>query len=230
MTTNVIALYVASGTGSLEFRREALKFGRIYGVTPIPFFPYEHAQVEKALADHTGFQADLIAIFCHGFRTRLQTGHSIGWRPSHKRVRDLAGSISLCAKPDAKVILYACSTGGAPTTPGKLDDVGGEGGFADTLRDELGKVGMSGGWVDAHAMAGHTTRLPLVRRFYTDGDPQPSPGVGGDWIVAPRTPSYRRWHAYLETDGRFRFPLMSIDAIRADLASESKHSLGSGGA
>jgi hypothetical protein len=194
-----------------------MAFGRLYSIAPVPFQPYDHEGVERYFAGHTGHEADLVAIFCHGFRTRLQTGHSIGWRPGNKRVADLAQAISLALKPDGKVVLYACSTGGAPSTPGKLDDVGGDGGFADCLRDELGKLGHVGGWVDAHAMAGHTTRLPLVRRFYTDGNSEPSPGIGGEWIVAPRTPLYRKWDAYLETEGRFRFPLMTVDAIRAAL-------------
>ena len=93
------------------------------------------------------------------------------------------------------------------------DGPGGDGGFADALRDALSERGVTG-HVDAHVTTGHTTRNPHVRRFYCDGA---AAGTGGDWLVAPGSPKWRRWVTALKGDMRFRFPWLTPAEIDAAL-------------
>lgn len=120
----------------------------------------------------------------------------------------------LMAKATGKhlfVTLYACSTG--ETTTGGAD---GEGGFADKVRDDLVAAGF-GGWVDGHTVPGHATQNSRVRRFECKPELATK---GGEWLVEPGTPEFKRWQARLNSKWRddpfrFDFPYMDLAAIRA---------------
>lgn len=159
------------------------------------------AHVEAALQSNGPLS--LVAFFCHGLRTGLQLGHSI------QTVDALAKAIAKNGSESIVVALYACSTGGGPAP-------GGEGGFADRLRDALCRAGKSHCSVVAHDNAGHATRNPRVRRF--EGRGSPVGGMGGTWLVAPGSELWKPWvRALQKTDLRLRFPLMDPAQIHREL-------------
>ena len=167
-------------------------------------------EVERALAQYPN--AEVVGFFCHGFKTGLQTGHRL-WA-----MDGLVELLSQCT-PGVKVYLAACSTArdkDAADRDDRTDAVGGEGGFADKLRDEIvAKRGESnpGGWIDAHATLGHATRNPYVRRFELV-----SPNEGATWIVEPQSDRWVRWKRALRTtDLRIRYPLLSLSSIYLEL-------------
>lgn len=137
-----------------------------------------------------------VALFCHGLARGIQTGHDL------TTVATLADALAGSAGPSGRLVvtLYACDA--ADTRTG---GPGGDGGFADALRDALSERGITG-HVDAHATTGHTTRNPYVRRFYMDGA---AAGTGGDWLVAPGSPKWRAWVRALRGDMRWRFPWLT---------------------
>jgi hypothetical protein len=168
-------------------------------------------EVESILVD-SGPNFDLIAFFMHGWKKGLQSGHNT-WN-----VRNLAKAIESAAGVDeVKVALYACDTA-RDADKERSDDSkpgpGGEGGFADKLRDHLVDLGLSGGWVDAHTVTAHTTKAPYVRRFYINAD---CVNDGGEWLVTPGSPEWKAWRRALQEDRDFRlsFPLMTKSEIYA---------------
>jgi len=151
---------------------------------------------------------DLLACFCHGYQTGLQVGFD------NSSVRDLARAlVHHGCSPRLRVALYACSSGGSRGEAG-------DGGLADRLRDALCTAGCVDCVVDAHATVGHTTRNPYVRRF--EGRGSPVGGMGGQWIVAPRSPLWQQWRAALaSTDLRLRFPLLELHEVHRELLGPS---------
>lgn len=148
---------------------------------------------------------DAFAYFGHGLRNSLSSA-AIG-QPERKALVDLL--VSKADRGRLVVTLYACSTG--ETTTGAA---GGEGGFADRLRDDLAAAGMVG-WVDAHTCAAHTTQNPYVRRFIM-GE---RGNVGGDWLVEPKSAEWARWRQRLNSKWRddpfrFVFPYLSAADVR----------------
>lgn len=96
---------------------------------------------------------DVVAFFCHGLTRSLQTGHTL--QTAHR----LAHTLISLVNTSPKIVLYACDTA---DNPGK-EAPGGDGGFADRLRDEMWKLDSgftAGGWIDAHVTTGHTTINP----------------------------------------------------------------------
>src|SRR5690606_18287712 len=93
----------------------------------------------------------------------------------------------------AIITLYACDAARDGDSD-RRDDVapgpGGDGGFADALRDALSADHHMHGHVDAHASLGHATKNPFVRRFWMDGE---SADIGGDWLISPGSPAWRTW-------------------------------------
>lgn len=150
---------------------------------------------------------DVVAFFCHGLRNSIQTGHT------KQTVERLADSLSYRAQGVLRVPLYACSAASGLDVPG---GPGGDGGFADTLRDALNRRGYRGS-VDAHKTGGHTTWNPFVRRFWLDGSGQNL--LGGDWLVAPGSPLWKSWVRKLGKGSkdtlRYDFPLLDIAEIAA---------------
>lgn len=176
------------------FVPEAVHFSRHYACHREGFdntlgAPQRRASVEGIIRKHRDLET--VAIFCHGLRRSLQTGHDMA------TVGNLAAAISDATGPNVVVVLYACSTGGA------------EDGFASLLRTAL-HARFKTGHVDAHTNAAHTTRNPYVRRFVM-GE------TDSDWVVVPGSPEWARWRTELTRDLRFRFPMMTIEQIRSEL-------------
>ncbi len=138
-----------------------------------------------------------VAIFAHGWRTGIQ----MGFRTKH--VAALARHLDAVSVDDGLVVsLYCCSTA--------QGDTGGEGGFADELRDALCEVGLTGCRVDAHVNRGHTTRNPHVRRF--EGEGSVHGGQGGRYIVRPRTKLWREWRKALrDREDPLRYAMSRMD-------------------
>ena len=144
---------------------------------------------------------DVLAIFGHGWETGIQCGFGLA------QVGDLAGALAGAARAP-RVILYGCLTAEG-TGPG------GDGGFADALRDALCAAGAAWAQVDAHVTAGHCCRIPYVRRF--EGAGVPTGGLGGAYLVTPGAALWKPWVAALKGDLRFRFPFLSAVAIHCEL-------------
>lgn len=162
------------------------------------------ARVIKEVAN-TPDQIPQVAFFCHGSRCGIQFGFT------RANVATLAKVIAR-KSVYATVPLYACLAAGPAT-----DAAGGDGGFADALRDALCAEGAIWCRVDAHATAGHTTWNPYVRRF--DGVGNTSGGCGGQYIVAPGSKLWPRWRKALrETNLRLTFSRLSIGEIHKRLA------------
>jgi hypothetical protein len=155
-----------------------------------------------------GKPPDAVAFFCHGQGKRIQFGFDT------TNVADLAKAMTGIVAP--RVALYACNTGKASDAEA-LAAFGGDGGFADALRDALCQAGATECQVDAHTTAGHTTMNPNVRRFQGMGSPVG--GVGGFYIVHPKQKNlWKKWRTVLrETNLRFDFPFMSVAEIHKAL-------------
>jgi hypothetical protein len=188
------------------FKPEAKKFCAMTGGRIITFDNH----VRMALRRKTVLEAiraadeplDCIAFFCHGWRTGIQAGFRI------KDVNELALAISKDCADGITIPLYACSTakGGA----------GGDGAFADELRDALCRHAVFNCRIDAHDRKGHAARNPYVRRF--EGGGSPTGGQGGQWVVKPNSRLWTKWkNALKKTDLRLRFPLMGVGAIHEEL-------------
>lgn len=167
-----------------EFKREAHLFSEIHGLT-LSILDFTGAMWKRRRrvldALHgAGDGLEVVAFFCHGWRRGIQAGYSTA------TVKELARAFTMCCLPNVIVPLYCCSAarGGA----------GGDGGFADMLRDA------SGATVFAHTTAGHCSRNPNVRRFKVP------PGVGGQWVVAPGSAGWHQWRKDLKGAMRFRYP------------------------
>lgn len=169
------------------------------------------AQVEEALRATT---FDRLAFFCHGTRHWLQLGMASKTEVEQARLMGTAKVIAASSTPTLRIALYACGTGaGEDETEGVP---GGEGGFADLLRDALCAAGRSDVWVFAHTSAGHTTRNPDVRFFPGLGSPYGQ--VGGLDVARRHTPEYSRLRELLKhpTNGfRFEIPYLTIPEIQA---------------
>jgi len=152
-----------------------------------------------------GYTTDSFAFFCHGYTNRVELGFKIANIP---QLVNAARSVSTPNSNVFYVPLYCCSTGDGPGKEG-------DNGFADRLRDVLCQAGFVNCVVDAHVTAGHTTQNPLKRRYLGMGSPVG--GVGGVWIVAPRTPLAKKFRAALKTPQRFEYAYMTIGEIHTTL-------------
>lgn len=192
------------------FRPESRRFMKAHGGGEILTFDNRlpakkrRAQVEGLLSQVQG-KYDMLAIFCHGMPSSIQTGHKVG-----SQLKSLAKVIANGSEPWLRVSLYCCNTARNSNEKqyARKKGPGGDGGFADELRDELGMLGKSGGWVDGHTVTGHTTLAPYVRRFYTTG----SRGNGGEFIVHPDSSLWKKWVKSLRAKGsrlRTDYPYMT---------------------
>lgn len=209
------------------FVPEARAFLRFHGADPkgAAFVPFDHrlapakrrAQVEAGIrAAHTALGARIegLAFFCHGYRRGLQTGHTT------KALGGLVETMRDTCSPNVAVPLYACDAARDEDADRKddlLDAPGGDGGFADALRDAMLRTrAFHGANVDAHVTAGHTTRNPHVRRFEVTAA-VPSETIlglpGGSWLVTPNSARWKTWIRALRTDFRFRFPFLDAAGI-----------------
>lgn len=179
------------------FIPEAQKFAAIHGaaLVGVDNKADQAARRDAVCSAIERHRPKTIAMFCHGWSSGIQ----FGFRMAH--VRRLASDIRFFCPDDAPtVVLYACSTalGLNRSAPG------GDGGFADVLRDNLCRAGARNCRVFAHSTAGHCTANPYVRVF--DGMGRESGGIGGTYLVAPKSPQWKAWKCTLRTDERFMFP------------------------
>lgn len=201
-----------------EFRREARLFCAWLRAekgwpTPVHQFDNERdlgerrADVLRHVHGLTPGSVRVVALFCHGWPDGVQAG----FRSEH--VKGLARELEDVSADELTVALYCCSTGAdqdASTDELGGTGPGGEGGFADRLRDELGELGVRA-TVFAHSTAGHVTRNPRVRIF------PPHERRGGHWVVSPESPLWPAWVRYLQGDGRFSYPFLTAAEIEAEL-------------
>lgn len=168
-------------TGAFQPRARA--FAQVHGSTAVLFddrrkMHERGAEILRHLDAYSGRPLICVAFFCHGWWRGIEAGFDmrpgVGMSP-----RVLAQAIASKSGEGVIVPLYACSTADAPGG----EDLGGDGGFADALRDELAIAGCVNVRVDAHDRDGHTTRNPYVWRF--DGNGERAAGAGGAWLVPP---------------------------------------------
>lgn len=198
------------------FLPEALAFMKLHNVPSA-----NHLRVDLSKAENTRRQRvydfikkrhkevgniDGIAFFCHGLTRKIQLGI---------RLIDLANFASLVKEviePSSKkfvIALYCCSTGDGP-------GIGGDGGFADQLRDSLCQSGITQCSVLAHSVSGHTTKNTAKIKF--DGLDSPVGGTGGITIVSSTSTLWKKWKtAIINSDLRFRVPFMTIAEIHTEL-------------
>lgn len=165
--------------------------------------PPEQRRAQLLAAISGARPVSAIAFFCHGLMRKLP---QLGWDLSNVDV--LAAQLATHGTADIVAVLYACDTA-AGVAPG------GDGGFADRLRDELCRAGATNCRVDAHKTAGHAVMNPHVRRF--EGMGSGIGGVGGSWIVEPGSEKWNAWKRALRTPFRYDFPFMTIDEIHDEL-------------
>ena len=218
-----------------EFERQAVEWCGVHGLEPrgtiklfdnrIPYARRIRPIVTILREAAKGEPLDCVAAFCHGWRTGLQFGASLRF-PGTMEI--YTSALADCIRVDAKLPLYACSAG-RDEDAALSDDLGsgpgGDGGPADIIRDELSKMGAMQIVVDAHITAGHTTRNPFVRRF-----PGAKGGaIGGKWIISPDDKLWLRWKMRLrKTFLRHRFPFMTTEEIRAELAGATLNAVTGG--
>ena len=172
------------------FLPEAKRFWTKHGGELVQFDNHAHnatrrRQVHDAIL--RTYDLRTLAIFCHGWMDGIQTGHRRG------NLDGLADCIDIaCEHNELDIILYCCSTaqGGA----------GGDGGFADMLRDFVQARGVEGVRVWAHTTKGHTTRNPYLRLF--DASDR---GHGGRWVVEPGSAEWPMWKRAMRGELRFTF-------------------------
>lgn len=171
------------------------------------------ARVEAVIAAiEAAAPVDRVAFFCHGWRTGVQVGLSCGDARGRASLVAFARRLAAASTPLLKVALYACSTGSSNGPPGD----GGDGGFADALRDALCAEGRADVTVFAHTVAGHTTRNAYIRVFA--GNDNPLGGRGGDDVVPRNTAMFQRLVDRLNSGQdtfRWELPYMNPDEIRA---------------
>lgn len=195
--------------------------------------PTRFHQILRAIREE---RPDAVAFFCHALRRGLP---QFGARGSlldpedGDNVATLAGEIG-AASASPLVCLFACSAGD-DLVPGPAGAPGGDGGFADALRDAVVKWGSVGVRVFAHDRKGDTTANPHVRVF--DG-PEQKDRVGGRWVVVPPgltkaeaarelaawgdshdAVQWKRWVRWVRDGGWVEFPLLSVEDSRSRLVT-----------
>lgn len=199
------------------FQPEAKKWLRAIGVEPDALYLVDCSlpfvlRKKRVLDVLASYQQDIevAGFFCHGAKSQLQVGFNLASVPA------LASSLARFP-PLAHVVLYACDAA-RDADADKRDETaegpGGDGGFADLLRDNLVGVHGRSTTVWAHSTVGHATMNPYVRRF------DPSKLNGGEWVIDPTDPRWRKWRRALrETDLRFHFWSLTQDELHAELST-----------
>lgn len=222
----VIGFVIADGDGSPEFLRQAKAWqgwqeenGNVVilhqmSVSQKPILERYKAVAGMLSLDAAGGQTiRQVAFFCHGWSTGIQLCPV-------NRVKQLALALSQLRRVGELIMtLYCCTTGSDTNskTSEIIDDgkPGGDGGFADLLRDALCAVGVTSNCVDAHTVSGHTTENPYVRRF--EGHGITTGGVGGMWLVSPKSALWSKWRKSLKGDLRWEYPFLSFQNIHETL-------------
>jgi len=209
------------------FKPEAEGFAREHGIPPSAIHPIDITQsredmridVTTAIEEefYRGGLLETVAFFCHGWKTGIQLGFSLGGHD----LTELADACEHTCTENVVVPLYACSTARDDDMIISDDQdpentVGGDGGFANELREYLGTWGLVSCRVVGHVTAGHSTFNPWVRFFDGPRD------TGGHWVITPKGALWSKWIAWLreknadrkDRDNQFKFPFWSIDDIR----------------
>jgi hypothetical protein len=193
-----------------EFLREAHRFNHVHGIRDVHIFDNKSPMVRRRdtlfrqLPDVEPGTLETLALFCHGWEDGVQLGFN------RRLVRDLVKRLKPACAPKLTVALYCCSTGmddDGTTADERAPGPGGDGGFADRLRDALCDAGIAA-TVFAHSTPGHTTQNPYVRVF------APDRRNGGEWLIEPGSELWPYWRRSLQTtDLRFKFPFVSREAV-----------------
>lgn len=137
----------------------------------------------------SGFSS--VAFFCHGWADGIQVGVRRSNIPDLVRLLCKATKTGLVSNEVLHVPLYCCSTAAATDAPEAASEAGGDGGFADILRDSFCAHGRTWVRVYAHTTRGHTTTNPQVRVFEGKGSMVGS--IGGDVLVRQPPPKSALW-------------------------------------
>lgn len=199
-----------------EFLREARAFNDSRGWTRgVHLFDNNADMATRRLAVleplRTYRDLHTFAMFCHGWHHGIQAGFR------NHNIPELAHELKAVAAKDLTVVLYCCSTGAdgdGDQQDERIPGVGGDGGFADRLRDALCELGVRA-TVFAHSTPGHTTRNPWVRMF------SPDERFGGRFLVERESPLWPAWLRSLHGGNmRFRFPYLTQEQLHAELATK----------
>lgn len=201
------------------FQPEARAFCEAHGLpTIVRHFnnfmpmPARAAQVLEWIKQEQHDSIDTVALFGHGWKDGIQHGFRVD------TAARLAQALADVCTISPRIILYCCDTA-RDHDADRQDDLqpgpGGDGGFADKLRDELGRCGI-GATIFAHTSAGHTTTNPFVRRF--DADEM----AGGHYVIKPHSELWQKWRRALQGSIRFRFPFMAQAGIEAELRASDR--------
>jgi len=217
------------------FHPKSARWAKIHGLAATKVVRFDNnaapitraAQVLSELAKaHSGVPFDSVAFFCHGLRSGIQAGFDV------RNVRQLAATIARLSTPDVVVPLFCCSTGGdrdGDSSNDMIAGIGGDGGFADLLRDALAEAGAVRCDVFAHVNPGHTTTNPWVRQFTSEDTT--APAKGGHWYFHPdeNKELWTLWRARVTADGKndhfdLRYPYMTrqevLDELRKPVAEK----------
>lgn len=137
-----------------------------------------------------------LACFCHGWHNGIQAGVRSRDIPEFVRLICAATKTGADEKALLYVPLYACSTAAKGGAPEAASETGGDGGFADMMRDSFCAQGKPWVRVYGHTTPGHTTMNPQVRIF--EGKGSPIGGLGGEVFVRqppPKNPLWSVWTA-----------------------------------
>jgi hypothetical protein len=223
--TGILCLVPSANTPGKNDQRgaflpEANAYARFRGADPrqvIRYFDPAQDYAGRRASCNAAIRAlrvkiDTLAVFAHGWRRGIQAGYLLG------HVGELAELLGQHMRPGGWVLLYACDTGrdsDDDTRDERLPGPGGDGGFADALRDACEARGLRIS-VMGHSTAGHCTMNPFVRRFVPG-----TGGKGGEWYVDPTNPQFLRWQSALRSPRstlRYRFPVMTPAEISLELA------------
>ena len=183
------------------------------------------AEVYRAIHESTyNRPLDVVAFYGHGWPDGIQFGFS------RETVGELAAIFSRKCSKDVRVALYAClaAENDKRDKNRSEDDIGPgtDGGFADVLRDELVRHGITHGCVDAHKTRGHTTWNPFVVRFLCESvEDATYGGTGGAWLVQPGSTYWRQWCQALRSRRgtlRHEFPLLDELGVKLRLTGSIK--------
>jgi len=232
MLGNTLVLYSSVDShgkhdASGAFAPEARRFAKVHDIPdelvigmPLAGVPRQVRKRRTLEAIHDAGSAqplEGLMMFGHGWPNGIQFGFL------RQDIPDLANLLARKAFGNLRICLYACLTAENDVRDSDHEHVGAgtDGGFADMLRDQLVRVGVDWGWVDAHKPAGHTTKNHYVVRFRGDAvEDSAKGGLGGRWIVEPGSdlwPEWKRRYHDPDDDLRFRVPFLNESEILTEL-------------
>lgn len=158
--------------------------------------PTRRAYVFGELSKLKGLDYSGVAFFCHGWHNGIQAGVALKQIPELVNLIAGATKNGVDARDVLHVPLYCCSTAAKGGVPEAASETGGDGGFADTLRDAFCQQGKPWVRVFGHTTPGHTTMNSQVRVF--EGKGSTFGGMGGEVLVRqppPKNPLWSVWTA-----------------------------------